>query len=222
MTADPHVLTGAYALDAVTREEQHAFERHLGRCEACVREVAGLRETAARLGLAAAVAPPAGLRRRVLTAVHGARQDAAVITLRTRLFATAASVLLVVAAALGVTLANTNQNLDAVAVATVLRADDATLAQRDVDGGRVTLVVSRHLDRMMLMAQLPPPPSGRTYQAWTVDARYHSAGLLTPDGNAAALAMDHVGSVTAVAVTVEPGGGSPLPTSEPVVTVSVP
>jgi anti-sigma-K factor RskA len=139
--------------------------------------------------------------------------------LRTRLFATAAAFLLVVASALGVTLANTPQNLD---VATVLRADDAALAQQDVDGGRVMLVVSRHADRMMLMAQLPPPPSGRTYQAWTVDARYHSAGLLTPDGNAAALAMDHVGSVTAVAVTVEPDGGSPLPTSEPVATVSVP
>ncbi len=222
MTADPHVLTGAYVLDAVTREEQRAFERHLARCDACVQEVAGLRETTTRLGLAAAATPPARLRGRVLIAVHGARQGGAVITLRTRLFATAASFLLVVAAALGVTLTHTNQNLDAVAVATVLRADDAALAQRDVDGGRVTLVVSHHADRMMLMAQLPPPPSGRAYQAWTVDARYHSAGLLTPHGNAAALAMDHVGSVTAVAVTVEPGGGSPLPTSEPVVTVSVP
>jgi anti-sigma-K factor RskA len=153
------------------------------------------------------------LRARVLAAVHGARQGGVVITLRTRLFATAAAFLLVVGAALGVTLANH----EPIAVATVLGAGDATLAQQDVPGGRVTVVVSRAADRMALLAHLPPAPPGRTYQAWTVDGRYHSAGLM-PDGDAA-MTIDHVATV---AVTVEPDGGSPRPTTKPVATISLP
>ncbi|CAM5563546.1 zf-HC2 domain-containing protein [Streptomyces avidinii] len=31
-----HTLTGAYALDALTGEEQRAFAAHLRRCEACL------------------------------------------------------------------------------------------------------------------------------------------------------------------------------------------
>ena len=44
-----HLLTGSYALDALTGDEQADFEEHLDRCPACAEEVRGLRETAARL-----------------------------------------------------------------------------------------------------------------------------------------------------------------------------
>ena len=46
---EPHTLSGAYALDALTRADRARFERHLGRCEQCTREVSGLREATARL-----------------------------------------------------------------------------------------------------------------------------------------------------------------------------
>ena len=55
---DLHVLTGSYALDAVPDPERAEFERHLQHCPSCDAEVRGLRETAARLAMAQALAPP--------------------------------------------------------------------------------------------------------------------------------------------------------------------
>jgi anti-sigma-K factor RskA len=71
---EPHTLTGAYALDALGPAERDRFTRHLHRCPPCENEVRGLRETAARLGVAVAAVPPAHLRARVLTAAASIRQ----------------------------------------------------------------------------------------------------------------------------------------------------
>jgi anti-sigma-K factor RskA len=68
------MLTGSYALDALAGPERFAFERHLDRCDTCADEVRGLRETAARLALATAIAPPREMRQRVLTAAPLTRQ----------------------------------------------------------------------------------------------------------------------------------------------------
>jgi Anti-sigma-K factor rskA/Putative zinc-finger len=69
-----HALTGAYALDALDSAERDRFARHLHRCPACGNEVRGMRETAARLGMAVAAVPPAHLRERVLAAAASTRQ----------------------------------------------------------------------------------------------------------------------------------------------------
>ncbi len=71
---DLHVLTGSYVLDAVSPEEREEFERHLQTCPTCDAEVRGLRETAARLAMARAVAPPARMEQRVLAATYQTRQ----------------------------------------------------------------------------------------------------------------------------------------------------
>ncbi len=71
---DLHVLTGSYVLDAISPEEREEFERHLQTCPTCEAEVRGLRETAARLAMARAVAPPARMERRVLAATYQTRQ----------------------------------------------------------------------------------------------------------------------------------------------------
>jgi len=71
---DLHVLTGSYALDALTESEREDFERHLQHCASCEAEVRGLRETAARLAMAKAVRPPARMERRVLAATYRTRQ----------------------------------------------------------------------------------------------------------------------------------------------------
>ena len=54
---DLHTLTGSYALDALQGEELDEFERHLNHCSSCATEIRGLRETAARLSMAAAEPP---------------------------------------------------------------------------------------------------------------------------------------------------------------------
>ncbi len=69
-----HTLAGAYALHALDDGERARFERHLARCDACVQEVGGLRDTAALLGSAASAEPPEPLRARVLAAAAGTRQ----------------------------------------------------------------------------------------------------------------------------------------------------
>ena len=70
----PHTLTGAYALDALTRADRARFERHLTRCEQCAREVRALAEATAALAAAVAAEPPAELMQRVLTAAARTRQ----------------------------------------------------------------------------------------------------------------------------------------------------
>ena len=71
---DLHVLSGSYVLDALSTAERADFERHLRHCASCETEVRGLRETAARLAMAASVEPPPAMEQRVLAATHRTRQ----------------------------------------------------------------------------------------------------------------------------------------------------
>jgi hypothetical protein len=71
---DWHLLTGSYAVDALTDQERDGFERHLHHCGSCDAEVRGLRETAARLAMARSLRPPPGLQDRVLAATYRTRQ----------------------------------------------------------------------------------------------------------------------------------------------------
>ena len=70
-----HLLTGAYALDALDPAERAAFEEHLATCESCQAEVKELRATAGLLGAAAAETPPPSLKERVMAEVDRTRQD---------------------------------------------------------------------------------------------------------------------------------------------------
>src|SRR5260370_29053340 len=65
---DPHTLAGAYAMEAAAGKDRARFERHLARCQACARELCGLREAASRLAGAVAAEPPGGLIERTLAA----------------------------------------------------------------------------------------------------------------------------------------------------------
>ncbi|MBM3940782.1 MAG: anti-sigma factor, partial [SAR202 cluster bacterium] len=55
------LLLHGYALHALGRDEERAFEEHLAGCDACQRDLAALREVTAALARAApSVRPPAG------------------------------------------------------------------------------------------------------------------------------------------------------------------
>jgi anti-sigma-K factor RskA len=71
---DLDALSGSYVLDALSEPERDSFERHLEHCPLCEDEVRGLRETAARLGLAKTLDPPPQMRPRVLAAAYRTRQ----------------------------------------------------------------------------------------------------------------------------------------------------
>jgi len=70
----------------------------------------------------------------------------------------------------------------------------------------------------VVAANLPPAPEGKTYQLWfvTPDAKI-SAGLLKTDGRGHGFSVvpvpPDVTNVAAAAITLEPAGGSPQPTS---------
>ncbi len=66
MHDDLNVLSGSYVLDALSEPERDSFERQLQHCPLCEVEVRGLREAAARLGLAKTLEPPPQMRNRKL------------------------------------------------------------------------------------------------------------------------------------------------------------
>ncbi|MDF4252010.1 anti-sigma factor [Streptomyces sp. WMMB303] len=251
-TAELHTLTGAYALDAVSAEERDEFEKHLRACSFCAQEVAELRATAARLGQAVSEQPPAELRDRVLRRIGEVRQEApggrAVEEAATAraphgrrrswpIWALAACV--AAAGALGGVAVWQHQEAQdarqrseraqdrAEALARVLSASDA----RAVSGGELpgggssTVVLSQSQNRAALVVSgMPPPPKGKVYQLWlSDDGRMRPAGLMHPgSGSEAALLEGGLDGASGMGVTVEPDGGSPQPTSEPVMLVDFP
>ncbi|MFE3454166.1 anti-sigma factor domain-containing protein [Nonomuraea sp. NPDC059194] len=243
---DVHMLAGAYALDAIDDEmERRRFEAHLDGCPSCAQEVAGLAETAARLGQATAATPPPELKGRVLAEIgqvrqlaptvarpQGSRRASADRKVGARVAAAMAAVGLVAAAVLGVLAYRAHTELEELRsanrqVAAVLAAPDARLAgtteRRGVEG---TVVLSRSAGRMVFLASgLQPLPDDKTYQLWQLTpGRAHPAGLLRPDEDgytAPALAVSVPGA-TAVGLTVEPAGGSAAPTTAPLLVMEMP
>ncbi|KAB2341358.1 anti-sigma factor [Actinomadura rudentiformis] len=232
-----HDLAGAYALHALPEIEARQFEAHLAECGTCAREMRGLRATAARLGTAAARTAPLQLRDRVLTEISRTPQVrpwAAGIRRRggrvfpPRLLALAAAACLLVAVALGVVTVRTQDRLDRVEarqrqVESVLTAPDARTVTAAVrTGGRGTVVVSRRENRaVVIMTGLPAAPPSRTYELWLLGAGAPRPAGLTDTGSGP-IVVDGIGAAAGIGITVEPEGGSPEPTTDPVFAAALP
>jgi anti-sigma-K factor RskA len=238
---DLHLLTGVYAVDALTGAELDEFEKHLQRCTSCTEEVRGLQETAARLGMATAIEPPPWMRRQVLSAASRTRQlppsggrliardtPRRVTRLRRSL---PRSVAVVVTAAAIVVLAvlqvNTRHQLEQTqqgsqAVAAVLAAPDARIETSSTTvGGTVTAVVSpRDREAVITTAEMPTLADAKVYQLWVISASgARSAGLLPGSGTGVTspvLAAD-VQPGDRLGISVEPAGGTSQPTTTPIV-----
>ncbi len=73
-------------------------------------------------------------------------------------------------------------------------------------------------DRAVLVAEdMPPAPEGKTYQIWVIKGDTpRPSGLFEAEGNSIAAVVEKtVEGADAVAVTVEPEGGSKQPTTDP-------
>jgi len=110
-------------------------------------------------------------------------------------------------------------------VSSVLTAPDATTVTAPVStGGRAAVVVSDSLGQAVLVTDgLAPAPAGRTYQVWYLgaDGSAAPAGFVPSTTTGALLLTGDPSSASAVGVTVEPAGGSPQPTTTPVLAVSI-
>ena len=228
MRDDLHVLTGSYVLDAVSDVEREEFERHLPHCPTCAAEVRGLRETAARLALARAVAPPARMEQRVLAATYRTRQlpplppERAARRFPRRLAILAAAASVAAAATLGITQLSAQHQLDRAretAIARVVTGPDARVeTARTSAGGSVTVVTSAALrEAVVSTTGMAALPSGRVYQVWVMNpSGARSAGLLHDTSLLAAVVPgDRIG------ITVEPAGGTARPTTSPVAVLPV-
>ncbi|WP_439029765.1 anti-sigma factor [Gordonia terrae] len=100
----------------------------------------------------------------------------------------------------------------------VLTAADATVSVEPLAGdrGTISVVTSKSADQAIaLLRDLRKPiPSESTYQLWLVGAAEQpvSAGLI-PGDDTAPVVVDNVDGSSVLAVTIEPAGGSPQPTT---------
>ncbi|KOU59726.1 anti-sigma factor domain-containing protein [Streptomyces sp. NPDC060334] len=229
-----HALAGAYALNALDSEERTAFEHHLARCALCPQDVREFTATAARLGSATALPPPPAMRAHVLDRIDTVRQlppaRRGIPSLRRRALPMALAACLAGALALGGTAVwQRDQAVQAGRelrelqnLTDVITAPDArTVVGRTASGAKGTVVVSAERNRAAFVGSgMAPAPAGKTYQLWFADGPgMRPAGLLGGDGST--LMTGPVGRATAVGVTLEPAGGSPRPTSDPVMLMSL-
>jgi anti-sigma-K factor RskA len=233
-------VAAPYALDAVDGDERAAFETHLTQCAQCRAEVASFRDVGGQLALVVpAVDPTAGLRDRVIAEARRVRPLASRIPRPASrlpwLVAAAGFVLAVVLggawlrerhdrrvletqlAQLGDSLAAQDELL-----ATLL-APDVSVANLAATGkppsARLFWNPGRHR-LVMAVFDLPPAPTGRTYQLWAIATGRPPVSLGTfntgPDGRlTTALAVPAGLAFDLTAVTEEPAGGSPQPTQSP-------
>lgn len=246
VSADVHTLTGAYAAHALPEDEAHAFEQHLAACEACAQEVRELQATTARLALEATATPPSSLKRAVLAQVATTRQlpplvrpedepaarerQDVVVPLRRRArwaapLAVAAAVLLVASVTLGGLLAQQHRDLQqqretAQAVAAVVADPAHTEHSTRLPGGGSVTVLAAAGRAVFTGADLPALPDGKGYQLWVMrGSAVTSAGMLPLHSGVTQTYVPDVSGGRALAVSVEPAGGSPQPTSTPVVVI---
>jgi anti-sigma-K factor RskA len=229
---EPHTLAGPYVMDALSHDERIRFERHLARCDACAQEIAGLRETTARLGVATATPPPPGMKDKVLTAARQTRQHVPAVTMprprRTRRGLVLAAVpagaaLIAIAVTFGMSSSTANQRLNQAQqrsseIAVVLTASDAKMMGGQVaGGGNATIVMSRAADALVFTARgLPALPATSSYELWLVGpGGDRSAGMLPQEahGMTGPVIAGNLRQGDHLMLTVEPAPGTSQPTS---------
>jgi anti-sigma-K factor RskA len=208
----------AYVLGALEPSEADAFRAHIAECAACRDEVASYE--AVTDALPADTGPsevPRDLRRRVMREVRATPKSAPAARAYTvrapRRFSLAWSgglAAVVVAVIVAVVLATGGSS-----GTRVIRASVGS-AQLRITGGHGDLVVHR----------LPQLPAGRIYEMWV--QRGNAAPVPTgtlfgvrAGGSAAVGVSGSLDGVSAVLVTQEPAGGTPAPTSAPVIVARV-
>jgi anti-sigma-K factor RskA len=232
--SDIHALSGAYAINAVDDVERARFERHLDDCPECLAEVDSLRETAVLLAELAAdgagTQPSPALRDRVLAQTRTvrplppARPGGSAPGRRRFLPAlVAAAVVAVLGIGVGVAVWPDGKDDDSSVTLTaserVLADAEAERVVLELGEARATLVRSRDVGRAVLVTEaMPPAPEGKVYELWfqSPEGDMVPAGLMPRRTDQTVLLDGDASQATAVGITVEPKGGSPAPTSDPI------
>jgi len=246
--ASPRDLAAAYALGALGPEETREFEAYLATSPEAQREVAEYREVSALLGLDdIGAGASTDLRGRVLARVAERKTSRIDPRSRGVWAALAASLIAAVGLGIGVvwlrreladrdtTVATLGQLLavrgqdlrDRQAILDAILDPSVRLYQLTSSGDPepgIQLFWNQRRNQALLNAsRLKPVPSGRAYQLWFIKDGKPVPSITfvpNPDGSATrtGVPVPRDGIISAAAITVEPQGGSPQPTS-PIVLV---
>jgi anti-sigma-K factor RskA len=223
-----------YALGVLEPEMAAEIERHLAEaCEYCGEHVRAAAEMTAALAHVAEQAElPARLRERVVGSVTRQERRSRGWVFATAGMAAACVALIVYAALSGVEMRQMEARLgtlraerDQLRAAVEILSRPETRAVEFGGTGNVAhgrVLVNRNGGFVFAGSQLPPIASDRTFELWLVPASGAApqpAGLFRPDGvgqgvHVSSTAVD-AAAVKAVAVSVEPLGGSSAPTTKP-------
>jgi anti-sigma-K factor RskA len=232
-----------YALGVADEPEQVELRHHLDRnCPACAEGVRTARGMLSLVGASApAVAPSSKLRRRILASVGVERRPWA----WTPFWIVAAGLSLFVAfyfygrdrdntlvfARLqeqarrqSIELAQLN---DALALLHQPETRQVIFGEGAPTPARGRVFVHPKLGVLLLAANLPPAPSGKIYEMWLIPkgGQPVPAGLFQSDAEGAAMHLQgapvDIASTGAVAVTLEPAGGVPEPTTPPLIVATL-
>jgi hypothetical protein len=240
---DLHMMSGAYALDALDDVERAGYERHLRSCGSCAAEVIEFQESTVYLAERVALAPPVYLRSRVLAEASRIRQTSAGSRVRParggslrRLVAVAAAGLVIAGAAgLGGIAWQGHQAANDAQIAADAASDRAAeLTRVMTDPGRLeavrtptvggtATVVAAQGKAVLATDQMPVAAPGKAYQVWVIDkkASIRSAGLLSLKNGSGQSLVPGVSKGDTVAISVEPEGLSQQPTTTPIVLIKV-
>ena len=232
-------LKEAYALGALPDDERATVEAYLALHPERQAEIDDMVGIAGLLALAPPEQePPADLRRRLMQVVESESVQPEVAERPTpswfgwlggfrNVALGAAAVLLVGLLSWNVLLQGDVQELRGqVEAARSARSANEAQQTRDIalggtwaeQGARAEVTALKDDRAILVVEDMPSMPDDRTGQVWVIrDEKPEPSGLLEPSGNMAATAITaNLRGADAIAVTVEPAGGSDEPTSDPV------
>jgi anti-sigma-K factor RskA len=238
-----------YALGVLPAGDARRVREHMASCQECRDEYVRLKTTAAAIGLSsqastdAAQCPSALLKSRIMREVRASleRPHAERPPVWPAYLVAAACLAIAITSSIG-DIALNNQLRQAKSQV-ALGTQRSTALARDLAESRSTLsdllssdakryaisggeVVTRGGRLYIAMHELPAPPHGKVYQAWTLakGAKKVAPSLtFVPDARGVAVVAIPVDArdTAAVAISVEPEGGSRQPTTKPIAFVTL-
>ena len=231
-------LVAPYVLGAVPRNEMAFVRAHILSCDDCMTEADAFAQVAEKLPLVVQpVALPDGFTERVLAAASAAPSENSTIVTdqaetptqnvvslaegrRPRFVSVmAAAAVLLAFAVMTTSLLQTRQDLQRqeTAVSALLRAGDESMGLQGTSGAVAKMVASNG-HSSLVVAGLRAAPQNHTYQLWIQqEGEMKSAGTFDVEEGVAVLDTEwDLDEYEGAAITIEPSGGSPQPTSQPI------
>lgn len=230
MNGHPSDDLAAFALGVLDAPERESVERHLAVCPGCQEEVDAFAETAWSIAQTAALDTPSGLRESIVArAMRESRPLAqprpvsvfdrliGVIRWPIPAFVPLALALLLVVSLAGIVGARRDADAYAAALSGVASAHVIPLFGTET-ALRGSVVVPASGAPAYLILDVPAAPSGKVWEAWILNGeRPIGAGITDArSGVTTILLTAPLGTGDGVAVTLEPAGGSLVPTTAPV------